>query len=93
MNEISLLQNLAIGNRVSYQAKQVQSQKTSDRIQENSVKILGYDASTGHYKVQNVSGQIFSARAISNSAALSKGTQVSLVTPVGGIPIIDAMPR
>ncbi|MEH1902523.1 MAG: hypothetical protein V7L04_14160 [Nostoc sp.] len=70
----------------------MQAQKKSDRILENSVKILSYDAIIGNYNVQNTAGQIFSARAISNGV-LATGDQVSLVAPVGGIPIIDAMPR
>ncbi|MBD2489003.1 hypothetical protein [Aulosira sp. FACHB-615] len=93
MNEIYLLATTSAVNRAAYQQRQVQQIKQSDRAQENTVKILGYDSETGHYKVSNSAGQIFSARAISNSGALAKGSQVSLVTPVGGIPIIDAMPR
>lgn len=93
MNEIALLATTAAINRASYQHRQVQSQKKSDRTQENTAKILGYDSEIGHYRVSNSAGQIFSARAISNSGALAKGSQVSLVAPIGGIPIIDAMPR
>lgn len=92
MDEISILQSLANVNRGIYQAKLVQIQKATDRILENSVTILNYDAVTGNYNVQNTSGQIFSARAISNGV-FAIGDQVSLVAPVGGIPIIDAMPR
>jgi hypothetical protein len=92
MNEIALLASLSQVNRAAYQSRQVQAQKKSDRILENSVKILNYDADTGHYKVQNTAGKIFSARAISNGT-FALGSQVSLVTPIGGIPIIDAMPR
>ncbi|MEH1808508.1 hypothetical protein [Nostoc sp.] len=92
MNEISVLANIAAINRSVYQARQVQIQKAHDRILENSVKILNYDSITGNYNVQNTAGQIFSARAISNGT-FALGSQVSLVAPVGGIPIIDAMPR
>ncbi|MBD2437371.1 hypothetical protein [Nostoc sp. FACHB-110] len=92
MNELSILQSLSLMNRASYQQKQVQIQKRIDRTQEATVKIIGYDSETGHYRVSNAAGQIFSARAISNGV-LAKGDQVSLVTPIGGIPIIDAMPR
>jgi hypothetical protein len=92
MNEIAMLQNLAIANRTAYRNKQSQSQKVSDRASENSAQILGYDSTTGRYRVQNSKGQIFSAKAISNSGALAKGNKLSLSTPVGGIPIIDAMP-
>lgn len=92
MNEISLLQSLSLVNRAAYQNRQVQAQKISDRSQELSVKILGYDADTGNYRVKDTTGKITFSRAISNSAALSKGNQVSLVSPIGGIPIIDAMP-
>lgn len=88
-----MLQTRALINRTAYQARQVQVQKRSDRTQEQSAKIVNYDPSTGYYKVINTSGQTFLAKAISNSGALSKGAQVSLVIPVGGVPIIDAMPR
>lgn len=92
MNESILLANITAVNRAAYQLRQVQAQKQRDRIQENSVKILNYDAELGQYNVQNTAGQIFSARAISNGV-FAKGDQVSLVAPIGGIPIIDAMPR
>ncbi|MBD2771182.1 hypothetical protein [Iningainema tapete] len=93
MKEIELLRNISIQNRHTYQVKQIGIQKARDRILEHSTRILGYDSTTGNYQVQNANGQIFSARAISNSSALCKGANVSLVAPVGGIPIIDAMPR
>ncbi|MEH1976079.1 MAG: hypothetical protein V7L02_23270 [Nostoc sp.] len=92
MNEVSLLLSLSQINRTAYQLRQVEVQKRSDRVQENSVKILNYDSLTGNYNVKNTAGQIFSARAISNGV-FAIGDQVSLVTPIGGIPIIDAMPR
>ena len=92
MNEIMMLNTLAAINRNTYQTHQVQAQKVVDRIIENSVKILNYDAITGNYNVRNTAGQIFSARAISNGV-FAIGDQVSLVAPIGGIPIIDAMPR
>ncbi|MEH2393691.1 MAG: hypothetical protein V7K21_19190 [Nostoc sp.] len=92
MNEISILRSLGLTNRGIYHSKLVQTQKTSDRILENSVKILNYDAQVGQYNVQNTAEQIFSARAISNGV-FAIGDQVSLIAPVGGIPIIDAMPR
>ncbi|BBD69535.1 hypothetical protein NIES4072_31320 [Nostoc commune NIES-4072] len=92
MDEISILRSLASTNRSIYQSKLVSAQKASSRILENSVKILNYDADLGQYKVKNTAGQIFSARAISNGV-FAIGDQVSLVAPIGGIPIIDAMPR
>jgi hypothetical protein len=92
MNEIKILENLALINRGIFQSNLCTAQKRSDRNLENSVIILGYDADAGHYKVKNTIGQIFSARAISNGV-FAIGDQVSLVAPVGGIPIIDAMPR
>lgn len=92
MNEISILQSLSLVNRCAYQSRQLQAQKKSDRALENSVKILNYDADTGNYRVQNTAGQIFSSRAISNGV-FAIGDQVSLVAPIGGIPIIDAMPK
>lgn len=92
MNEITLLASLSQINRAAYQSRQIQAQKKSDRILENSVKILSYDSTTGNYNAQNTAGQIFSARAISNGT-FALGSQVSLVAPIGGIPIIDAMPR
>ncbi|MEH2029803.1 MAG: hypothetical protein V7K67_09025 [Nostoc sp.] len=92
MQEIETLSQIASINRSAYQARQILAQKSSDRILENSVKILNYDAVTGNYNVQNTAGTIFSARAISNGV-FAIGDQVSLVAPVGGIPIIDAMPR
>lgn len=93
MNELSILKSISLINRATYQSKQVQERKKSDRIQEESVEILGYDAATGYYKVRNTNGKISLAKSISNSGALSRGTQVSLVTPIGAVPIIDAMPR
>lgn len=92
MNEIMMLNSLATINRSIYQSRQLAAQKAVDRILENSVKILNYDAVTGNYNVQNTAGTIFSARPISNGV-FATGDQVSLVAPVGGIPIIDAMPR
>ncbi|MFK0731419.1 MAG: hypothetical protein ACFKPT_02580 [Gloeotrichia echinulata GP01] len=92
MNEISLLQSLSLVNRSAYQSRQLQAQKKSDRTLENSVKILNYDADIGNYRVKNTAGKIFSARAISNGV-FAIGDQVSLVAPIGGIPIIDAMSR
>ncbi|MEH2148616.1 hypothetical protein [Nostoc sp.] len=92
MNEITLLASLSQVNRAVYQSSLVQAQKQRDRILENSVKVLNYDADLGQYNVKNTVGQIFSARAISNGV-FAIGDQVSLVAPVGGIPIIDAMPR
>ena len=92
MNETFILQSAANINRAIYQSRQVQAQKAADRILENSVKILSYDADLGQYNVKNTAGQIFSARAISNGV-FAIGDQVSLVAPVGGIPIIDSMPR
>ncbi|HYW20248.1 MAG TPA: hypothetical protein VE956_13250 [Nodularia sp. (in: cyanobacteria)] len=92
MSEIQILRSLASTNRGIYHSKLVQAQKAADRIQENSVKILNYDAQLGQYNVRNTAGQIFSARAISNGV-FAIGDQVSLVAPIGGIPIIDAMPR
>ncbi|MBW4677137.1 MAG: hypothetical protein KME52_24970 [Desmonostoc geniculatum HA4340-LM1] len=92
MNEIILLAALSSTNRAAYQSRQVQAQKARDRVLENSVKILSYDSITGNYNVANTAGQIFSARPISNGV-FAIGDQVSLVAPVGGIPIIDAMPR
>jgi hypothetical protein len=92
MDEIARLANLSLINRGIYQSKLCAAQKQSDRILENSVKVLNYDSITGNYNVKNTNGQIFSARAISNGV-FAIGDQVSLVAPVGGIPIIDAMPR
>ncbi|QLE47826.1 hypothetical protein FD724_07250 [Nostoc sp. C057] len=92
MSEITMLINLSLINRAGYQSRQVQARHKSDRILENSVKILNYDSNLGNYNVKNTAGQIFSARAISNGV-FAIGDQVSLVAPVGGIPIIDAMPR
>lgn len=92
VDELKILAGISQINRNIYQSKQVQAQNKSDRIQENSVKILNHDALTGNYNVKNTAGQVFSARAISNGV-FAIGDQVSLVTPVGGIPIIDAMPR
>ncbi|MHC5779308.1 hypothetical protein [Nostoc sp.] len=92
MDETLILRSRSTINRATYYSKQVEAQKKSDRILENSVKILNYDAVTGNYNVQNTAGQIFSARPISNGV-FATGDQVSLVAPVGGIPIIDAMPR
>jgi hypothetical protein len=92
MNEISILRSLANINRGIYLSKQVQAQKAADRILENSVKILSYDSVTGNYNCENTNGQIFSARAISNGV-FAISDRVSLVAPIGGIPIIDAMPR
>ncbi|MEH1777113.1 hypothetical protein [Nostoc sp.] len=92
MNEISLLLSLSQINRASYRLRQVEVQKRSDRILENSVKVLSYDSVTTNYNVKNTAGQTFSARPISNGV-FAIGDQVSLVAPVGGIPIIDAMPR
>ncbi|HYX17295.1 MAG TPA: hypothetical protein VE944_23660 [Nostoc sp.] len=92
MSEASMLMNLSLINRAGYQSRQVQVQSKSDHTLENSVKILNYDAQLGQYNVKNTAGQIFSARAISNGV-FAIGDQVSLVAPVGGIPIIDAMPR
>jgi hypothetical protein len=92
VNEITILAALSQINRAAYQSRQIQAIKMRDRILENSVKILNYDSMTGNYNVQNTTGQIFSARAISNGT-FALGSQVSLVAPIGGIPIIDAMPR
>ena len=92
MNEITILAAISNINRAVYQSRQLQVQKARDRILENSVKILNYDAATAQYNVKNTAGQIFSARAISNGV-FATGDQVSLVAPIGGIPIIDAMPR
>ncbi|MEH1821529.1 MAG: hypothetical protein V7L31_21020 [Nostoc sp.] len=92
MDELSILRSLANTNRSIYHSKLVQAQKATDRILENSVKILNYDADTGNYRAKNTAGTIFSARAISNGV-FAISDQVSLVAPVGGIPIIDAMPR
>lgn len=92
MSEIQILRSRSLINRNNYQNRQLQERKKSDRILENSVKILNYDATTGNYNVKNTNGQIFSSRAISNGV-FAIGDQVSLVAPVGGIPIIDAMPR
>lgn len=92
MNEIAILNAVSQINRAAYQSRQVQQQRKSDRLQENSVTILGYDSATGRYKVKNAAGQVFSARAISNGG-FGRGDTVSLSTPIGGIPIIDAMTR
>ncbi|MBN3875244.1 hypothetical protein [Nostoc sp. JL23] len=92
MNEITLLESLSQINRAAYQSSLVQAQKQRDRILENSVKVLNYDSVTTNYNVKNTAGQIFSARPISNGV-FAIGNQVSLVAPIGGIPIIDAMPR
>ena len=93
MNEISILKTTTIANRGAYQQKIIQAQKERTQQQEYTATILGYDSATGNYNVQNETGSVVSARAISNSSALCKGAAVSLVTPRGGIPIIDAMPR
>jgi hypothetical protein len=92
MNETQILASLSLVNRGIYQSKLYAAQKQSDRILENSVKVLNYDSNLGNYNVKNTAGQIFSTRAISNGV-FAIGDQVSLVAPVGGIPIIDAMPR
>lgn len=93
MNEISLLAEASRLNRSSYSSRLCQIQKASDRKQEQTAIILGYEPSSGNYSVQDATGRVHIARAISNSSAICLGASVSLVTPaVGGIPIIDAMP-
>ncbi len=93
MDEIKLLEKLSHLNRGSYQSRQVQIQKAMDRKQEHTATILGYESSSGNYSVQDATGRVLIARAISNSSAICLGASVSLVTPAaGGIPIIDAMP-
>jgi hypothetical protein len=93
MNELTTLASISKLNRASFRTKASQTQKQRDRTTETTATILGYDSATGNYRVQNADGKIISARAISNSSALHKGASVSLVSPQGGTPIIDAMPR
>ncbi len=93
MNEEKLLFNRSISNRGVYQFKQVQIQQKSDRAQEQNATILGYEPTTGQFKVKDNAGNIFYAGAICNSGALSINSQASLVLPKGATPIIDAMPR
>ncbi|MFB2769832.1 hypothetical protein ACE1AT_11165 [Pelatocladus sp. BLCC-F211] len=92
MNEISTLMQISQINRTAYRSRQIQAQKTSDRTQEFSAQVLGYDPTTGQYRVKNTNGKIFFSRAISNSSALCKRANISLVSPIGGTPIIDGMP-
>lgn len=92
-NEITSLTSISKLNRAAFRTKAAQAQKTRDRTTESTATILGYDSTTGNYRVQNADGKVISARAISNSSALHKGASVSLVAPQGGTPIIDAMPR
>jgi hypothetical protein len=91
MEELSILLNLAKNNRSSYQSKQIQIQKKSK--QETSATILAYDGATTRYQVMDKEGNWYLARAITNSAALAIGDQVSLSLLQGGVPVIDAMPR
>jgi hypothetical protein len=92
MNEMQILASLQIVNRGIYQSKLCAAQKQERSVIENSVKILNYDSITGNYNVKNTAGQIFSSRPISNGI-FAIGDQVSLVAPIGGTTIIDAMPR
>lgn len=93
MNEIRMLAIACIVNRGAYQAGLVEQRKASDRAQESNATILEYDPVTGQHRIKKSNGDINSSRAISNSGALAKGSVVSLSTPTGGTPIIDAMPR
>ncbi|QSJ14606.1 hypothetical protein JYQ62_22160 [Nostoc sp. UHCC 0702] len=92
-DEVAALYQLSCANRIAYRDTQVVQQRKERNSAEASAKIVSYDASTGFYKVELTDGKMVIARAISNSAALSKGSLVSLVMPAGGTPIIDAMPR
>lgn len=93
MSEIQTLRSQSIVNRGIYQFKQVQERKKSDALQETNVKILGYDSTTGHFQIIDATGKISNARTITNSGALEIGSQLEMVSPLGGIPIIDGMPR
>ncbi|WP_414755543.1 hypothetical protein [Anabaena sp. CCY 9910] len=94
MTEVAILAAIRLNNRSIYQIKQVEAQRSSDRTQEQTATILGYDTITGQFRVKDGLGKIFYTKAITNSGELSMGTSVSLVTPSGGgIPAIDAMPR
>jgi hypothetical protein len=93
MNEIDLLANAVNSNRALYQSNQFNIETRKENIQERTVRILGYSASTGLFRTIDASGRIFYAQAISNSGALGLGSQVSLVSPKGSTPFIDAMPR
>ncbi|AFZ28203.1 hypothetical protein Cylst_6405 (plasmid) [Cylindrospermum stagnale PCC 7417] len=93
MDELSILRRLAGTNRTLYRSTQVKIQRDQKSAQEANVTILGYDATTGRYQVQDKLGNIILARAISNSAALAIGSQVSLCISQCGIPTIDATPR
>lgn len=92
-NELKILASLSLINRSVYQSKQVQQRKSREFSQESTVKILGYDPSTGQFKVKDATGKISNAKTITNSGALEIGSQIEMVSPLGGTPIIDGMPR
>lgn len=94
MNELETLAKSALLNRAAYFKKVRDRQITSDRQQEQQVKIIGYDISLLGYNVRHPNGAIGFAKAISNSSNLHKDAYVSLVRPAGTQNhIIDTTPR
>ncbi|MEH1780891.1 MAG: hypothetical protein V7L26_17610 [Nostoc sp.] len=94
MQEIETLSQIASINRTSYFKKVHDNQIARDRMQEQQVKILGFDTTISCYNVQHLDGTIGFAKAISNSSNLCKDAYVSLVRPAGTqTAIIDTTPR
>ncbi|MHC5897648.1 hypothetical protein [Nostoc sp.] len=94
MNELETLAKSVLLNRAAYFKKVRDAQITSDRNQEQQVKILSYDTSNVGYNVKHPDGKLGFAKAISNSSNLCKDAYVSLVQPAGTqTAIIDTVPR
>ncbi|MEH2456964.1 hypothetical protein [Nostoc sp.] len=94
MNELETLSRATLLNRATFFNKVRDRQITSDRQQEQQVKILSYNTNLIGYDVQHPDGSVGFAKAISNSANLHKGAYVSLVQPAGTqTAIIDTTPR
>jgi hypothetical protein len=92
--EIEALRQSVLLNRAAYFGKVRDTQISSDRQQEQQVKIVSYDPSILCYNVRHPNGTLGFAKAISNSSSLHKGAYVSLIHPAGTqTAIIDTVPR
>ncbi|MFN6474184.1 MAG: hypothetical protein RMY36_031515 [Nostoc sp. SerVER01] len=94
MNEVETLAQAALLNRAAFFNKVSDTQKQSDRAQEQQVKIINYDPDLRAYKVKHPNGSQGFAKPISNSSNLCKGAYVSLVQPKGTTTAtIDTVPK
>ncbi|PHJ69228.1 hypothetical protein VF14_03635 [Nostoc linckia z18] len=94
MQEIEALKQATLLNRAAFFNKISDTQKQSDRAQEQQVQIISYDTGTRTYKVKHPNGSQGFAKAISNSSNLCKGAYVSLVQPKGTTTAtIDTVPK